>query len=37
MYHRKQQRIMRWTLAVALCSGTVLGVVIWWLSRPRPL
>jgi F0F1-type ATP synthase assembly protein I len=34
-YHRKQQFIMRWTIAVALIFGVLVGVVMWWLSRPK--
>jgi hypothetical protein len=37
MYRRKQKRFMRWALAVALCFGSVLAAVLWWLSRPRLL
>jgi hypothetical protein len=35
-YHRKQRRIMRWTIFAALVFGTALGVALWWFSRPRP-
>jgi hypothetical protein len=35
-YRRKQRRIMRWTLAVSLLLGTVLAVVLWLLSKPKP-
>ncbi len=36
MYRRKQQRIMRWTLAVALVFGGALAVALWLFSRPKP-
>ena len=35
-YHRKKQRIMRWTVAASLLGGGVLAVVMWWLAKPRP-
>jgi len=35
-YHRKQQRILRWTVAVAVVFGAVLGVVLWAMSKPKP-
>ena len=35
-YLRKQQIIMRWTVAAALLAAAVLAVVLWWLSRPKP-
>lgn len=36
MYHLKQQRIMRWTVAVALVFGGALAVALWLISRPKP-
>lgn len=36
MYHRKQQRILRWSVAVAVVSGVVLAAALWLLSRPKP-
>jgi len=32
-YRIKQQRIMRWTLTVALIFGALLAAVMWWLAR----
>jgi hypothetical protein len=32
-YHRKQRRIMRWTVAVALVFGLVLAVALWRFAR----
>lgn len=37
MYRRKQQRIMRWTLLVAVVFGGVLAVALWLFSRMKPL
>ena len=34
-FHRKQQFIMRWTLAAALVCGLVVAVLMWWLSKPK--
>ena len=34
-FHRKQQKIMRWTVAVSLVFALVLGTVMWWLARPK--
>jgi hypothetical protein len=34
-YRQKQQRIMRWTYAVAIVSGLVLAAALWWYSRSR--
>jgi hypothetical protein len=34
-YRIKQQRIMRWTVAVSLIFGALLTVILWWLSHPR--
>ena len=36
-YHRKQQRIMRWTLVVAVFFGGALAVALWLFSRLKPL
>ena len=35
-FHRKQQRIMRWTVSVALFFGLILAAVLWWNARPHP-
>jgi hypothetical protein len=35
-FYRKQQRIMRWTISVAVVFGLILAVVMWWQSRPHP-
>jgi hypothetical protein len=35
-YHRKQRRIMRWTISVAVVFGLTLAAVMWWLARPHP-
>ena len=34
-YRRKQQFILRWTVAVAVFFGTVLALVLWWCSKPK--
>ena len=34
-YHRKQRRLLWWSVAVALLFGLVLAAVMWWLSRPK--
>jgi hypothetical protein len=34
-YHRKQKRIMRWTIAVSLLCGLALAAALWWLARPH--
>ena len=34
-YHRKQRVFRRWAIIVALIFGTVMAVVMWWLSRPK--
>ena len=34
-YHRKQRVLRRWAILVALVFGTVMAVVMWWLSRPK--
>jgi hypothetical protein len=34
-YRRKQQVILRWTVAVALSFGLLLALVMWWLSKPK--
>ena len=33
-FHRKQQRIMRWTILVAVVFGLILAMVMWRLGRP---
>jgi cobalamin synthase len=33
-FHRKQQRIMRWSILVAVVFGLILAVVMWCLARP---
>ena len=35
-YHRKQRRIMRWTVSVALGFGLILAAVMWRLARAHP-
>ena len=32
-YVRKRQRIMRWTILVALAFGALLAAAMWWMSR----
>jgi hypothetical protein len=34
-YHRKQRRLLWWSVAVALLFGLGLAAVMWWLSRPK--
>ena len=34
-FHRKQQFLLRWAVAVALLGGGLLTAVMWWLSRPK--
>jgi len=34
-YHRKQRLILRWTIGVALVFGSVLAVVLWFMSKPE--
>ena len=34
-YFRKQRVILGWAVLVALIFGTLLAVVMWWLSRPK--
>ena len=34
-FHRKQQRIMRWTISVAVVFGLILAVVMWCQARVR--
>jgi hypothetical protein len=31
-YHRKQRRIMRWTIAVSLVFGLLLALTMWKLA-----
>ena len=33
-FRRKQTFILAWTAVAALAFGGVLGVLIWWFSRP---
>ena len=35
-YHRKQRRIMRWTVSVAVIFGLIIAFVMWWQARPHP-
>ena len=34
-YHRKQQRIMRWTISVSVAFGLILAAVMWYQARIR--
>ena len=34
-YRRKQERILRWSILVAVLMGTVLAAVMWWFAQPR--
>jgi hypothetical protein len=34
-YYRKQKRIMRWTISVAVMFGLVIAVVMWWQAHPH--
>jgi hypothetical protein len=34
-FYRKQQRIMRWTISVAVVFGVILAVVMWCQARVR--
>jgi len=33
-FRRKQTYILGWTAVVAVVFGGLLGVLIWWFSRP---
>lgn len=35
-YYRKQRRIMRWTVAVALGFGLAMAGAMWWLAHAHP-
>jgi hypothetical protein len=35
-YRRKQQRLMRWTVSVAVVFGLIIAVVMWWQARRHP-
>jgi hypothetical protein len=35
-YHQKQRRFLRWAIAVAVFTGTLVAITLWWLSRPQP-
>jgi hypothetical protein len=35
-FHRKQRLFIRWAIGVSLVCGTVMAVVIWWMSKPKP-
>ncbi|MDR3460243.1 MAG: hypothetical protein P4N60_22675 [Verrucomicrobiae bacterium] len=35
-YHRKQQYILRWSIALAVFFGAILAVVMWAMSKPKP-
>jgi hypothetical protein len=33
-FRRKRNFILRWTAVAALMFGALVGVLIWWFSRP---
>jgi len=35
-FYRKQQQIMRWTVAVAVVFAFVVAAVMWWVARAHP-
>jgi len=32
-YHRKQKRIMKWTVLASVVCGLIVAAVLWWLAR----
>jgi Na+-driven multidrug efflux pump len=34
-FYRKQRRIMRWTISVALLFGLLIAAVMWWQAHPH--
>ena len=34
-YHRKQRYLRRWAMVVGVLFGALLGVILWWMSRPK--
>jgi hypothetical protein len=35
-YHRKQRQILRWSVAVALFFGAIMGAMLWFYSKAKP-
>jgi hypothetical protein len=36
-YHEKQKRLIFWATVVALVFGAIMGAIMYWLSRMKPL